>query len=121
MPPKNSMPLGTLNIIFFTISQHYAFLALESALRNRYSEIYGKHKKFIRLNTIIEKLVEKGIVPKGEEKIYDAGRELRNSLSHLNNPSTMTPSSIILEKVAYQINQIYDRGNKLIPEDSCNS
>jgi hypothetical protein len=112
---------GYFEYYFFTISQHYAFLALESALRNRYSEIYGKPKKFIGLNTIIKKLVDKGIIPKGEVKIYDAGRYLRNALSHLTDPSTMLPSSIILERVAYQINQIYDRGNKLIPEDSCNS
>ena len=113
--------LGYFEYYFFTISQHYAFLALESSLKNRYSEIYGNPKKFIGLNTIIEKLVEKGIIPKGEAKIYDAGRELRNALSHLTNPTIMTPSSSILEKVAYQINQIYDRGNKLILEESCNS
>ena len=112
---------GYFEYYFFTISQHYAFLALESALRNRYNGIYGMPKNFIGLNNIIKKLVEKGIVPKGEEKIYDAGRELRNALSHLTNPSIMTPSPSILERVAYQINQIYDRGNKLIPEDSCNS
>ena len=110
---------GYFEYYFFTISQHYAFLALESALKNRYNEIYDKPNK--NLKDIIKKLVEKGIIPKGEEKIYDAGRELRNSLSHLTDPSTMTPSSSILERVAYQINQIYDRGNKLIPEDSCNS
>ncbi len=106
---------GYFEYYFFTISQHYTFLALESALRNKYSEIYGKPKKFIKLNTIIEKLVEKGVIPKGEAKIYDSGRYLRNSLSHLTDPPIMTPSSNILEKIAYQINQIYDRGNKLIP------
>ena len=52
---------GYFEYYFFTISQHYTFLALESALRNRYSEIYGKSNKFIGLNTIIEKLGEKGI------------------------------------------------------------
>jgi len=101
--------LGYFEYYFFTISQHYAFLALESALRNRYSEIYGEPKKFVRLDAIIRELAEKGIIPKGEVKIYDAGRDLRNSLSHLTNPSIMTPSSDILERVAYQINQIYDR------------
>ena len=92
---------------------------MESALKNKYNEIYDTPNK--NLKDIIKKLVEKGIIPKGEEKIYDAGRELRNSLSHLTDPSTMTPSSSILKRVADQINQIYDRGNKLIPEDSCNS
>jgi len=105
---------GYFEYYFFTISQHYVFLALESALRNRYNEIYGKPKKFIRLNTIIEKLVGKGIIPKGETKAYDYGRYFRNVLSHLTEPSIMLPSSVTLERVAYQINQIYDRGNEEI-------
>ncbi len=112
---------GYFEYYFFTISQHYTFLALESALRNKYSEIYGKPKKFIKLDTIIEKLVEKGVIPKGEAKIYDAGRYLRNSLSHLTDPPIMTPSSNTLERIAYQINQIYDRKDKLKPEYLCNS
>lgn len=111
---------GYFEYYFFTISQHYAFLALESALRNRYSDIYGRPKNFVRLNEIIKKLVEKEIIPKGEAKIYDAGRYLRNALSHLEKASIMTPNSGILEKIAYQINQIYDNRNKLIPENSCN-
>lgn len=111
---------GYFEYYFFTISQHYAFLALESALRNKYSDIYGRPKKFVRLNEIIKKLVEKEIIPKGEAKIYDAGRYLRNALSHLEKASIMTPNSCILEKIAYQINQIYDNRNKLISENSCN-
>lgn len=112
---------GYFEYYFFTVSQHYAFLALESALRNRYNEMHGKPKKFIGLNIIIEKLVEKKIIPKGEVKIYEAGKYLRNSLSHLTNPSIMMPSSTTLEGVANQINQIYDRGDKLLPEDLCHS
>ncbi len=100
---------GYFEYYFFTISQHYAFLALESALRNRYSEIYCKPKNFIGLDVIIRKLVKEGIIPKGEAKIYDAGRYLRNVLSHLTVPPIMTPNSNVLERIAYQINQIYDR------------
>jgi len=100
---------GYFEYYFFTISQHYAFLALESALRNRYNEIYGKPKNFVRLDVIIRKLVEEGIIQKGEAKIYDAGRYLRNALSHLTDPSIMTPSFNVLERIAYQINQIYNR------------
>jgi len=98
---------GYFEYYFFTISQHYAFLALESALRNRYNKTYGEPKRFIGLNTIIKKLVEKGIIPKGEAKVYDVGKNLRNSLSHLTTPSIMMPSSRRLERVAYQINQVY--------------
>jgi len=100
---------GYFEYYFFTISQHYAFLALESALRNRYSEIYGKPKRFVSLDVIIKKLVERGIIAKAEAKIYDIGRSLRNSLSHLTNPPIMTPTSTLLERVAYQINQIYEK------------
>ena len=103
---------GYFEHYFFTISQHYTFLALESALKNRYNEIYSKPNN--NLKDIIKILVKKGIIPKGEAKIYDAGRELRNALSHLTNPSIMTPSSSILERVAQQINQIYDSGNEKI-------
>jgi hypothetical protein len=112
---------GYFEYYFFTISQHYAYLALESALRNKYSKIYGKHNKFVGLGVVIRKLVEKGIIPKREAKIYDADRFLRNSLSHLANPPVMTPSSNVIERVAYQINQIYDRGDKQTAEHLCNS
>ncbi len=112
---------GCFEYYFFTISQHYAYLALESALRNRYSEIYGKPKKFVGLNVIIRKLVEKGIIPKREAEIYDAGRHLRNILSHLTDPSVMSPNSAALERIAYQINQIYDREDKQTSEHLCNS
>lgn len=101
---------GYFDYYFFTVSQHYAFLALESALRNKYSEIYGKSKKFVGLGAIIKKIVAKGIIPKGEAKIYDAGRYLRNTLSHLTKPSVLIPDSALLGRVAYQINQIYDKG-----------
>jgi len=92
---------------FFTISQHYAFLALESALRNKYNEVNCKHKKFIKLHEIIKELVQKGTIPKGEANRYDAGRHLRNCLSHLSDPPILMPTSSLLRRVAYQINQIW--------------
>lgn len=98
---------GYFEYYFFTISQHYAFLALESALRNRYSEIYGKPKNFTKLPVIIKELVQKGIILKGEAKLYDAGRCLRNCLSHLTDPPILIPTSSLLKRVAYQINQIW--------------
>ncbi len=99
---------GYFEYFFFTVSLHYGLLSLESALRNKFSSIYGEPKKFVNLDEIIKKLVEKGIIPKGEASIYDAGRELRNSLSHLTSLSVMLPSSRTLYRIAYQINQIYD-------------
>jgi len=98
---------GYFEYYFFTISQHYAFLALESALRNRYNEVNCKHKKFIKLYEIIKELVQKGIIPRGEANRYDAGRKIRNFLSHLSNPPILIPTSSLLKRVAYQINQIW--------------
>lgn len=100
---------GYFKYYFFTISEHYALLALESALRNKYIEIYGKPKNYISLNKIIKKLVRKGIISKGNAKIYDAGRELRNALSHLTHPSIYMPNSRSLENTAYQINQLFNK------------
>jgi len=100
---------GYFEYFFFTVSLHYALLSLESVLRNKFSSIYGEPKRFVSLDEIIKKLVEKGIIPKGEASIYDAGRELRNSLSHLTSLSVMLPSSRTLYRIAYQINQIYDK------------
>lgn len=100
---------GYFEYYFFTISQHYGFLALESALRNRYHEICGGSRKSINLPEVIKELTKRGFIPKGEENIYDAGRCLRNALSHLAKPTIMTPNSYILKRIAYQINQIYDR------------
>ena len=94
---------------FFTVSLHYALLSLESALRNKFISLYGESKRFVSLDEIIKKLVKRGIIPKGEASIYGAGRELRNSLSHLKSPSVMGPSSRTLYRIAYQINQVYDK------------
>lgn len=99
---------GYFEYYFFTISCHYAFLALESALRNKYNQIYGEPKRFVGLREITKKLVEKGLIPKGEAKIYSSGGELRNALSHLTKPMILLPSPRILERVGYQINNLYD-------------
>ena len=99
---------GYFDYFFFTVSLHYALLSLESALRNKFSSIFGEPKRFVSLDEITKRLVEKGIIPKGEASIYDAGRELRNSLSHLTSLSVMLPSSRTLYRIAYQINQIYN-------------
>lgn len=101
---------GYFDYYFFTISQHYTFLAVESALRNRYISIYGDSKKFINLNDIIKKLVEKKIIREAEHYYYNSAKELRNSLSHLTRPTILMPSPVILERASFMINQIYEDG-----------
>lgn len=91
---------------FFTVSQHYAFLALESALRNKHQELLNKDER--GLKKVIDVLTQRGIIPKKEKFLYDAGRQLRNTLSHLTQTKVFMPSASILSTVAEQINKIYE-------------
>lgn len=90
---------------FFTVSQHYAFLALESALCNKYKTLYGKEK--VALRDIIEKLTKDGIIPKDKKESYDAERYLRNALSHLAQRTILAPNALVLTRIAELINTIY--------------
>ncbi|MEK7549099.1 MAG: hypothetical protein AAB496_01235 [Patescibacteria group bacterium] len=74
---------GYFRYYFFTISNHYALLSLESAMQNRYNQLLGKPKKFLPLSEIIKKLTDKGVIKKEDKFVYDISRELRNSFSHL--------------------------------------
>ena len=93
---------------FFTVSQHYAFLALESALKNRYIQIFGKNEEDLNLKEVIDRLAEKGIILENEKSLYDSGRFLRNELSHLAERKILFPSAKILENVKDLINKIYN-------------
>lgn len=105
---KKLYVFGYFEYYFFTISNHYAFLAVESALRNRYNEVFGKPKKFVQLDTIITKLLGAKIIREAEKHFYDIAKSLRNSLSHLTRPSVFMPSKKILENAAFSINQLYE-------------
>jgi len=90
---------------FFTVSQHYAFLALEAGLKNKHKELFGGNEQ--SLKKVIDDLAENGVIPEKEKPLYDAGKDLRNALSHLADPPVLTPSASILERVGEQINRIY--------------
>jgi len=95
---------------FFTVSQHYAFLALESALRNKYKELFNvsdKKLEEINLKNIIDKLAKRGIIAEDKKSLYDAGRDLRNALSHLTQRKVLTPDAVILERTAEMINKLF--------------
>lgn len=103
---------------FFTVSQHYAFLTLESAMRNKYIEIFGKDYKWIErggfrteeyygLRKIRKGLVGTKVIPKEEEEMYDVAGKMRNLLSHLTKMPTLLPSLAIIKRVAEMINVLY--------------
>lgn len=106
---KDLYLFGYFRYYFFTISNHYAFLSLESALRNKYNEVFGKPKKFMRLGEIIQQLVNKGVIKEEDKLIYDISRELRNAFSHLTSPPITTPGMSLssLEEVKENIDQLF--------------
>ena len=106
---KDLYLFGYFRYYFFTISNHYALLSLESALRNRYNQLFEKPEKFLFLNEIIRKLSDKGIIKKEDRFIYDISRELRNSFSHLTSPPVIVPAMALstLGKVKESIEKLY--------------
>ena len=145
---KDLYIFGYFRYHFFTISQHYTFLALESAIKHRYMRSLGNkvvltnqknntvvlsHPTYYEIHDfchknkgwnpqklkvngepfrynmprLLEWLVDKGVITKWEKDIYDADRQLRNILSHLEQISIFMPSSETLKSVAYHINTLF--------------
>ncbi len=104
---------------FFTVSQHYAFLTLESAMRNKYIGIYGKDwrwrttkegirkEEYYGLPKVRRGLVGAGIIPEEKEDLYDIGGRMRNLLSHLTKMPTLPPDPDIPKKMAELVNALY--------------
>ena len=147
---KDLYIFGYFRYIFFTVSAHYAYLALESAMKHRYAASLGDkailtnpkgqqyeirppswekifefckhHRKEgwsarkISVNgeafpstmpSLLNWLVANKLVPKWERPQYEAGVNLRHSLSHLESPSVFTPSAQTLKITAEKINKLY--------------
>ena len=106
---KDLYLFGYYRYYFFTISNHYAFLSLESALRNKYNQLFGEPKRFLSLYEIIKKLADKKVIKKEDKFIYAISRELRNSFSHLTSPLVVVPAMALstLEKVKENIEKLF--------------
>ena len=105
---KRTFVFGYFYYKLFTVSHHYAFLAVEAALKIKYKEVTGKESS--NHTHVIEALVKSGVIPENKKELYDAGRYLRNELSHLTDSTTMTPSADILYRTAEMINDLYEEG-----------
>lgn len=101
---KRLFVFGYFYYRFFTVSKHYAFLALESALKNKHKQLFNRNEQ--SLKKVIDDLTGK-VISEKEKPLYDAGRQLRNVLSHLVDAPVLLPSPNILERVAKQISKIY--------------
>ena len=107
---KDLYLFGYFRYYFFTISNHYALLSLESALQNKHNQLFGKPKNFVFFKEIIKKLTDEGIIKKEDKFIYDISRELRNSFSHLTSPPVIVPAMALttLEKVKENIEKLFE-------------
>lgn len=146
---KDLYIFGYFRYHFFTVSNHYAFLALESAIKNKYNEWLGSKASLInkkgesieistptyrkieefcfknkknwnrdqikvngenfpyQMGKLLDWLVSKDIIKKWEKNSFDAGIYLRNSLSHLESTTILSPSASTLKVVAQDINKLY--------------
>ncbi|MFH1798806.1 MAG: hypothetical protein ABH844_05685 [Candidatus Omnitrophota bacterium] len=107
---KRAFVFGYFYYKLFTVSHHYAFLAVEAALKIKYTEIIGKESQ--NHTQVIEALVKSGVIPENKKDSYEAGRCLRNELSHLAKTTTVAPSADILHRTAEMINVLYAEREK---------
>lgn len=99
---------GYFEYYFLSISLHYLFLSVESALRNKHIEIFGKLKHFLGFNKIIKDLVGRGVIRGEDKSVYMTLPNLRNEMSHLTQPTVLPVPYKMFERIAEMINQLYD-------------
>jgi hypothetical protein len=98
--------MGYFNYRLFTVSSHYGFLAVESALVNKYKAIYKEEGE--NLYEIIERLAKDDFISADKREIYHSCRHLRNGLSHLAQRKVLTPDAEVLHRAAELINNLYN-------------
>jgi hypothetical protein len=104
---KKLFVFGFFEYYFLSISLHYLFLSVESALCNKYKELFGEKAKSMSLKNVIRKLTKAGIIQQQDERIYQSTVSLRNEMSHLARPTIFPASQITFERVTVLINQLY--------------
>ncbi|MDP2927213.1 MAG: hypothetical protein Q8N80_00190 [Candidatus Omnitrophota bacterium] len=78
---------------------------METALTLKYKAEYGKCGR--NLYSMIQRLTQEGLLPAGMHELYDAGRRLRNELSHLSKGKVLTPGMVPLKRIAELINDLF--------------
>ena len=96
------------NYEFFTVANHYAFLAVEAAALHRHDTVTsGDRIQHVSLKKALEGLVQEQIIPESQADIFDAVRRLRNDLSHLKEHLLTRPGAGGLERAAELINSLF--------------
>lgn len=143
---KDAYVCGYFRYDLFTVAVHYASLALEAAIKARWSASlpqsvviscgketlqlqFPSHSKIANIcgekpwrgrnilvsgqrfpwscRAILDWLEREKIVTKWERQCLTVGLQMRNTLSHVEHPSTDTPSSETLWRTAMLINKLF--------------
>ncbi|MDP3041837.1 MAG: hypothetical protein Q8N62_03780 [Candidatus Omnitrophota bacterium] len=102
---KKLFVLSYFKYRLFTVAAHYGFLAMEAALTLKYQAEYVECGR--NLYSMIQKLIQEGLLPAGKHELYDAGRCFRNELSHLSKRKVLTPGMVPLKHIGELINDLF--------------
>lgn len=105
---KKLYVFGYYSYEFFTVANHYAFLALEAGVVLKYESMRSpKETRSVSFKRALDLLCSDGIIDEDEKKLLDAGRVIRNSLAHLDDSKLMPPGAGALEQVRKCINKLF--------------
>lgn len=108
---RGAMAYGYFFYPLFTLATEQLFRVAEAAVLQKCKDL-GVPKSMKTFQQKIDWLVQEGVISKSESPRWHAARELRNSASHPNRQSILTPGNAIgmLEGIAKQVSSLYNGG-----------
>lgn len=105
---RGALAYGYLFYPLYTLATEQLYRVVEAGVARKYEAMHGLKPK----STFKEKaewLINEGVIPKEEEIVWDAIRELRNMVSHPRRQSIITPGMAlgILEQTAEKVNLLF--------------
>lgn len=92
----------------FSHACHYSLFAIESALRKKHEEIFGKSRGDLNMKNAYSQLIDKGVIPQELEWLYESSYELRNEFSHPDFQAITGPNVMYFQRSAEAINHLWD-------------
>lgn len=108
---RGAMVYGYFFYPLYTLAAEQLFRVCESAVAHRCLGLEAPNSKRT-FKQRIDSLVEEGIIPRSDNIRWDAIRHLRNSASHPERQTIITPGNAIgdLENIASKINSLFNSG-----------
>jgi hypothetical protein len=108
---RGAMIYGYFFYPLYTLATEQLFRVAEAAVLHRCKDL-GAPKSKKTFQQMIEWLIGEGVISGSAKPQWDAVRYLRNSASHPNSQSIVTPGNAIgmLEKIVRQVNTLFNGG-----------